>query len=67
MHADLQGALNQLGRSYRWFTHNGNPMTKDQVRAVLEYGIEKGYKTTKDLSDQEIEDVLLKLQQTQNK
>jgi len=58
MHADLKGALSQLNKSWRWFEHNGKPMTKQQVKAVLEYGISKGYETTKDLTDKEINDVL---------
>lgn len=51
MHADLKGSLEALDRSYRVFEYNGKPMTKEQVRKVLEYGISKGYDSTKDLSD----------------
>lgn len=46
MNADLKGSLENLNRSYRVFEHNDKSMTKKQVRAVLEYGIKKGYETT---------------------
>jgi hypothetical protein len=58
MHADLTGALEQLNRSYKAFEHRGQKMSKDQVRKVLKYGIEKGYKTTAELKDEEVDKVL---------
>lgn len=33
-------------------------MSKDQVYKVLKYGIEKGYKTTAELKDEEVDKVL---------
>jgi len=59
MHADLKGALEQINKSYRAFEHRGNKMTKEQVRKVLEYGIKKGYKSTSELTDEEVDKVLL--------
>lgn len=59
MHADLIGALEQLNKSYKAFEHRGQKMSKDQVRKVLKYGIEKGYKTTAELTDEEVDKVLL--------
>ena len=59
MEADLLGALQQIDRSYKAFEHKGRSMTKDQVRKVLLYGISKGYKTTAELSDKEV-DIILK-------
>lgn len=61
MNADIQGALNQINRSWRAFVHNGKPMTKQQVTAVLKYGLKKGYKTTAEFSDEEINEVLKQL------
>ena len=58
MHADLKGALSQLNKCYHTFEHYGKGMTKEQVRKVLEYGISKGYKTTAELKDSEIDEVL---------
>lgn len=58
MHADLKGALEQINRSYKAFEHKGRKMSKEQVRNVLKYGIEKGYKTTAELSDEEVDKVL---------
>lgn len=59
MHADLKGALQQIDRSYKAFEHKGKSMTKEQVKKVLEYGIKKGYKTTKELTDEEVDLILL--------
>lgn len=58
MEADLKGALEQLDRSWKAFEHKGKPMTKLQVRAVLVYGIHKGYKSTGQLTDDEVDTVL---------
>lgn len=58
MHADLKGALAQLNRSYKAFEHRGQKMTKEQVRKVLKYGIDKGYKTTAELKDDEVDKIL---------
>jgi phage-related tail protein len=58
MKADLVGALKQINKSYRAFEHKGQRMSKVQVRKVLEYGISKGYKTTAELSEEEVDNVL---------
>lgn len=55
MNADLVGALEQIERSWKAFEHKGNPMTKDQVRKALFYGIQKGYKHTGELTDDDID------------
>ena len=61
MNADLQGALNQINKSWKAFEHKGNKMTKAQVAAVLKYGISKGYKSTAELSDKEVDEVIDKI------
>lgn len=33
-------------------------MSKEQVIKVLKYGIEKGYKSTRELSDEEVDNIL---------
>ncbi len=58
MHADLKGALESLDLSWRTFEHNGKPLSKLQVKAVLQYGIFKGYKTTADFKEGEIDNLL---------
>lgn len=58
MNADLQGALNQLNKSYRAFEHKGKRLTKIQVKMILEYGIKKGYKSTAELTDEEVDNLL---------
>lgn len=64
MDADIQGCLDQINRSYRAFEHKGESMTKAEVKAVLEYGISKGYKAVSELSDNEIDNILTNLKQT---
>lgn len=59
MNADCKGALAQLNKSYKAFIHKGKPMTKEQVKAVLEYAIKKGYKHTGLLSEDEVDSILL--------
>jgi hypothetical protein len=58
MYADVNGALAQINRIWRLFEHNGRQMTKDEVYNVLKYAIQKGYKTTKELTDEEIESIV---------
>ena len=58
MHADIQGALNQLNKSYKAFTHKGNRMSKSDVKKVLQYALSRGYKSTSELTDSEVDDVL---------
>jgi len=61
MNADCKGALAQINRSYKAFVHNGKSMSKAEVKAVLEYAIEKGYEHTGMLSDEEVDNILNKL------
>ena len=61
MNADCKGALAQLNKSYKAFQHKGKPMTKEEVKSVLEYAISKGYEHTGLLSNDEVDLVLLKM------
>lgn len=61
MNADLKGALAQLNKSYKAFRHYDKPMSKEEVKAVLEYGIAMGYKTTAELKASEVDTVLGRL------
>ncbi len=58
MNADVKGALAQINQSWKAFEHNGLPMTKAQVKAVLTYADSKGIKTTNEIPDSDIEFVL---------
>ena len=58
MNADIKGALQQINKSYRAFIHKKKPMTKEHVKAVLEYGLKKGYTHTGQLSDYEVDAVI---------
>lgn len=62
MDADIKGALNQINTSWKAFEHNGKPMTKAQVKAVLTYADAKGYKTTNQIPDKDIDLILKKLE-----
>lgn len=55
MNADLAGALEQLEISWKAFEHKGKPMTKEQVRKALVYGLQKGYKHTGELTDSDVD------------
>ncbi len=59
MKADIVGALEQLDKSWKAFEHKGKPLTKEQVRKVLVYGIQKGYKDTGQLTDEEVDNIIL--------
>lgn len=59
MHAEIKGALEQINTSWRAFEHRGKPMTKSQVKKVLQYAITKGYKSTAELLDEEVDSLLL--------
>ena len=58
MHADIKGALEQINKSHKAFTHRGRFLSKSDVKKVLEYGLSKGYKTTAELTDKEVDKVL---------
>jgi len=58
MDADIKGCLNQINRSWKAFEHNGKPMTKLQVKAVLQYGISKGYESVSQITNEETDLVL---------
>lgn len=61
MNADIKGALNQLNTSWKSFTHNGMQMTKEQVKSVLEYASQVGYKTTDEIPDKDIDEIIDKI------
>ena len=61
MNASVQGALAQINKSWKAFTHNGKCMTKKEVKAVLEYADKKGYTGTDQLTNEEIDSILINL------
>lgn len=66
MNADCKGALAQINKSYKAFVHKDRPMSKAEVKAVLEYAIKKGYDHTGMLSDEEVDNILQKNKQKDN-
>lgn len=60
MDADIQGALHQINLSWKAFTHNGKSLTKKQVKAILQYGLSQGYKSTSEFKENEVDNLLKK-------
>lgn len=58
MNADILGALENINKSYKLFEHNGSKLSKEQVKKILLYGIKKGYETTADFKDGEVDKIL---------
>ncbi len=67
MNADCKGSLKQIDDSWKAFRHKGQSMSKDEVRAVLEYAVEKGYDHTGLLQDEEIDQIISNLNGTHKK
>jgi hypothetical protein len=62
MNTSVKGCLNAIKRgNHSSFTHRGKIMTKIEVLTVLEYAQKIGYKTTDDIPDNEIDEILDKL------
>lgn len=57
MNADCKGALAQINKSWKAFEHKGKPMTKAEVKAVLQYAVQKGYSHTGMLTDEEVDNI----------
>lgn len=66
MNADCKGALAQINKSWKAFVHKDKPMSKAEVKAVLQYAIHQGYEHTGMLSDEEIDNILQSLNKTTN-
>lgn len=65
MHADIKGCLSRISdsRDKFWmaFEHNGVRMSREQVLAVLQYADKKGYETTAELKDSEVDEIIQKI------
>lgn len=61
MNASINGCLEQVDRSWKAFTHRGKPMSKTQVKAVLMYAKQAGYETTAELKDEEVDEIIDKV------
>ena len=55
MNANVKGALKDLNRFYKIFTHNGKSLKKSEVKNILMNAINKGYETIYDIPDEEVE------------
>ena len=61
MKASIQGSLNQFENNWMFFEHKGKQMSKAEVRAVLEFGLEQGYKSTGELQDEDVDRIISKV------
>lgn len=66
MNADCKGALAQINKSWKAFVYKGKPMSKAEVKAVLQYAINRGYEHTGMLSDDEVDNILQSINKTTN-
>lgn len=66
MNADFKGAMAHINISWKAFEHKGKKMSKAEVRAVLEYAIQKGYEHTGMLSDEEVDNILKQINPATN-
>jgi len=58
MGANIQWAILNFNRVWNLFEHNGRKLTRMEVMALLNYGLSKGYASTSQLADDEIDMVL---------
>jgi len=58
MDADIKGSLKNINNLWQLFEHNGNRLSKIEVKKVLEYGLAMGYTAVSQITDKEIEMVL---------
>ncbi|PAC27842.1 hypothetical protein [Flectobacillus sp. BAB-3569] len=58
MHADLQGSLEQVHKTWWFWEHRGKALSKDQVIKILSYGLDKGYKYSDQFSNEEVDEIL---------
>lgn len=58
MNADLAGALENLDEVWQAFEHKGEPMSKEEVRKALVYGLKKGYDHTGQLTDEDVDNAI---------
>jgi hypothetical protein len=56
MHADIKGALDYMNDGHSvHFEHRGKKMTRKEIYIVLQYALNKGYKTTEGITDEEVD------------
>lgn len=58
MDADIRGCLLNFNIAWKSFYHKDTPMKREEVKAVLQYGLSKGYTLVSQLSDEEVDSVI---------
>lgn len=58
MNANVIGCLNNINKAWKAFEHRGKPMTKNQVKNILLYAKSRGMKTTNELTDIEVDNII---------
>ena len=51
MNASIEGSLKNLSKVYEFFEHNGQSLSKPDVKKVLLFAKNKGYKSTGQITD----------------
>jgi len=58
MNINLKNAYNMISHVYYLFEHKGENLTKNEVKAILEYAVKKGYESTCDIPGNEVDKIL---------
>jgi hypothetical protein len=58
MNVDIEWVLANLVKASRIIEHNGNPLSVDELRAVMLAAKAKGYTTIKDIPDELIDSIV---------
>lgn len=55
MNAHIRNCLKDLDNVWRSFEHNDQPLSKEEVKAALLYGLKKGYETIYEITDEDFD------------
>lgn len=61
MNASIEGSLKNLNKVYQFFEHNGKTFSKQEVKTILTYAKNKGYKTTGEIQDIDVLAAFIKI------
>lgn len=61
MDASIQAVLAHINSRWKLFEHKGKRMTKEQVVAVLEFGLSQGYEKVSQIPDIDIDRIISEL------
>lgn len=58
MNFNLKGALKNINKLHNVIEHNGKFLSKELLKKILIYGINKGYENAKDFKEFEIDKII---------